>query len=103
MDEATKETAEPPPREGTTTELPHDRTTVERLRKAFPRAGWSDTLNAWFVPGCMAEKRIGRWLANWRLKLTDMPTRREGTPLHSSLSKAATLKRRQRRRTADSA
>ena len=58
-----KDTSEPRPREGATTELPHDRITVARFREAFPRARWSDRLNAWFVPGRTAEKRIGRWLA----------------------------------------
>ncbi|PZM16462.1 hypothetical protein [Rhizobium tubonense] len=52
-----------PPRDGATTELPHDRITVQRFRQAFPRARWSDRLNAWFVPGRTAERRIGRWLA----------------------------------------
>ncbi len=32
-------------------------------REAFPRARWSDRLNAWFLPGRTAERRIGRWLA----------------------------------------
>jgi hypothetical protein len=63
MDEETKDTSDPPPREGATTDLPHDRITVERFRQAFPRARWSDPLNAWFVPGRTAERRIGRWLA----------------------------------------
>ena len=63
MDEATKNTAEPPSREGATTDLPHDRVTVERFRQAFPRARWNDRLNAWFVPGSTAQKRIGRWFA----------------------------------------
>jgi hypothetical protein len=58
-----KDTSEPRLREGATTELPHDRITVARFREAFPRARWSDRLNAWFVPGRTAEKRIGRWLA----------------------------------------
>lgn len=48
---------------GATTELPHDRVTVQRFRETFPRARWSDRLNAWFVPGRTAGKRIGRWLA----------------------------------------
>lgn len=48
---------------GATTDLPHDRMTVARFREAFPRARWSDRLNAWFVPGRTAERRIGRWLA----------------------------------------
>src|SRR6478609_9218273 len=51
------------PRGGATTDLPHDRITVQRFRESFPRARWSDSLNAWFVPGRTAEKRIGRWLA----------------------------------------
>jgi hypothetical protein len=63
MDEATKETSKPLPDEGATTDLPHDRMTLVRFREAFPRARWSDRLNAWFVPGRTASKRIGRWLA----------------------------------------
>jgi hypothetical protein len=63
MDEETMETSAPPPREGATTDLPHDRITLARFREAFPRARWSDRLNAWFVPGRTAQKRIGRWLA----------------------------------------
>jgi hypothetical protein len=43
--------------------FPYNRMTVERFREAFPRARWRDDLNAWFVPGTTAEKRIGRWLA----------------------------------------
>jgi hypothetical protein len=50
-------------RVGATTDLPPDRMTVERFREAFPRARWSDSLNAWFVPGPTAERRISRWLA----------------------------------------
>lgn len=48
---------------GATTDLPHDRITVQRFRETFPRARWSDKLNAWFVPGRTAGKRIERWLA----------------------------------------
>jgi len=48
---------------GATTDLPHDHITVQRFRETFPRARWSDRLNAWFVPGRTAGKRIGRWLA----------------------------------------
>lgn len=51
------------PGDGATTELPHDRITVQRFREVFPRARWSDRLNAWFVPGRTAKRRIGRWLA----------------------------------------
>jgi len=63
MDEEAKHISDPPSRGGATTDLPHDRITVERFRRAFPRARWSDRLNAWFVPGRTAQKRIGRWLA----------------------------------------
>jgi hypothetical protein len=62
MDEDANDSA-PAPRVGATTELPHDRVTVARFREAFPRARWSDRLNAWFVPGRTAQKRISRWLA----------------------------------------
>ena len=48
---------------GATAHLPHDRITLQRFREAFPRARWSDRLNAWFVPGRTAQKRLGRWLA----------------------------------------
>lgn len=63
MDKETKDRSGGASREGATTDLPHDRITVERFRQAFPRARWSDRLNAWFVPGRTAERRIGRWLA----------------------------------------
>lgn len=53
----------PSGRVGATTDLPHDRLTVRRFREAFPRARWSDSLSAWFVPGRTAERRISRWLA----------------------------------------
>ena len=36
--------------------------TVERFRKSFPRARWSDDLKAWFVPGKTAVRRFERWL-----------------------------------------
>jgi hypothetical protein len=48
---------------GATAAFPYDRMTVERFRESFPRARWREDLNAWFVPGKTAEKRIGRWLA----------------------------------------
>ncbi len=63
MDMEPKDTSDPRPREGATTDLSHDRMTVQRFREAFPCARWSDRLNAWFVPGRTAQKRIGRWLA----------------------------------------
>lgn len=44
-------------------DLPHDRSTLERFRQAFPRARWSDSRNTWFVPGKTAETRIARWRA----------------------------------------
>ncbi|OHV82807.1 hypothetical protein [Rhizobium sp. LCM 4573] len=64
MDEEVKDQSSTPTRVGATTDLPHDRITVARFREAFPRARWSDRLNAWFVPGRTAEKRISRWLAD---------------------------------------
>lgn len=41
-----------------------DRMTVARFRETFPNARWSDTLQAWTVPGKTARKRIDRWLAS---------------------------------------
>ncbi|MDB5555573.1 MAG: hypothetical protein JWL86_5557 [Rhizobium sp.] len=63
MEKQLNDTAPAEPRVGATTDLPHDRITVQRFRESFPRARWSDSLNAWFVPGRTAERRIGRWLA----------------------------------------
>jgi hypothetical protein len=47
---------------GAPASFPYDRTTVERFRKSFPRARWSDELKAWFVPGKTAARRFSRWL-----------------------------------------
>ncbi len=63
MEKEQNEATSTEPRVGATTDLPHDRITVQRFRESFPRARWSDTLNAWFVPGRTAERRIGRWRA----------------------------------------
>ncbi|MDB5583978.1 MAG: hypothetical protein JWR80_9154 [Bradyrhizobium sp.] len=63
MGKEPNETAPSDRRIGASTDLPHDRITVQRFRESFPRARWSDSLNAWFVPGRTAERRIGRWLA----------------------------------------
>lgn len=41
-----------------------DRMTVARFRETFPNARWSDTRQAWTVPGKTARKRIDRWLAS---------------------------------------
>ncbi|OEC93594.1 hypothetical protein [Rhizobium sp. YK2] len=41
-----------------------DRMTVARFRETFPNARWSDTLQAWTVPGVTARRRIDRWLAS---------------------------------------
>ncbi|WFU11948.1 hypothetical protein QA646_26600 (plasmid) [Rhizobium sp. CB3090] len=49
-------------RPGATATFPYDRMTVERFRKSFPRARWSDDLKAWFVPGKTASRRFDRWL-----------------------------------------
>jgi nitrous oxide reductase accessory protein NosL len=63
MEKEQNEATSTEPRVGATTDLPHDRITVQRFRESFSRARWSDTLNAWFVPGRTAERRIGRWRA----------------------------------------
>jgi len=41
-----------------------DRMAVARFREVFPNARWSDTLQAWTVPGKTARRRIDRWLAS---------------------------------------
>jgi hypothetical protein len=48
---------------GETVSFPFDRMTVEQFRVRFPRARWSETRKAWFVPGKTAARRVGRWLA----------------------------------------
>ncbi|MHC2017735.1 hypothetical protein [Methylobacterium sp. CM6247] len=48
-------------RPGATAAFPYDRMTVERFRVAFPRARWRDDLDAWFVPGTSAERRLNSW------------------------------------------
>jgi hypothetical protein len=48
---------------GETVSFPFDRMTVEQFRARFPRARWSDSRKAWFVPGKTAARRVGRWLA----------------------------------------
>lgn len=51
MEKETTSTVEAERRVGETTDLPHDRITVQRFRETFPSARWSDRQNAWFVPG----------------------------------------------------
>ncbi len=51
-----------PPQE--TVSFAFDRMTVARFREVFPNARWSETLQAWTVPGKTARKRIDRWLAS---------------------------------------
>ncbi len=46
---------------GATAAFPYDRMTVECFRTAFPRARWRDDLQAWFVPGTTAERRLAAW------------------------------------------
>jgi hypothetical protein len=46
-----------------TVSFPFDRMTVARFRELFPRVRWSDSLQAWKVPGKTARRRIDRWLA----------------------------------------
>lgn len=47
-----------------TASFPFDRMTIARFRETFPKARWSDRLQAWTVPGKTARKRINRWLAS---------------------------------------
>lgn len=63
MEKETKGASASPKGVGATTDLPHDRITIQRFREAFPRARWSESRNAWFVPGRTAERRISHWLA----------------------------------------
>ena len=44
--------------------FPFDRMTAQRFRQTFPRARWSDRLQAWTVPGKTARRRIDRWLVS---------------------------------------
>ncbi len=46
-----------------TVSFPFDRMTVARFRETFPKARWSDRLQAWTVPGSTARRRIDWWLA----------------------------------------
>lgn len=48
---------------GSTASFPYDRSTVEEFRARFPQARWRDDLQAWYVPGKTASRRISRWLA----------------------------------------
>ncbi len=47
-----------------TVSFPFDRMTVARFRETFPKARWSDRLQAWTVPGSTARRRIDQWLAS---------------------------------------
>ena len=47
-----------------TVAFPFDRMAVARFRETFPKARWSDRLQAWTVPGSTARRRIDRWLAS---------------------------------------
>jgi len=47
-----------------TISFPFDRMTVARFREQFPRARWSDALQAWTVPGTTARRRLDRWIAS---------------------------------------
>lgn len=56
-------TTEDDTKPGADVSFPFDRMTVERFRKRFPRARWSDSRQTWFVPGRTASGRFTRWLA----------------------------------------
>ena len=96
MEKEQNEATSTEPRVVATTDLPHDQITVQRFRESFPRARWSDTLNAWFVPGRTAERRIGRWRAEMEARRTLLPMKRAGMLSHSIRSKAAISKPRLR-------
>lgn len=49
---------------GAIASFPYDRMTVEQFRSAFPAARWRDDLQAWFVPGTTAERRLNGWLGH---------------------------------------
>lgn len=60
--ESNGEKAEGSRAEPETVSFEFDRMTVARFREAFPRARWSDALQAWTVPGTTVRRRIDRWL-----------------------------------------
>jgi hypothetical protein len=47
---------------GAIVSFPFDVDLVERFRSAFPRARWSEQLQAWRLPGATAVRRATRWL-----------------------------------------
>lgn len=48
---------------GAIVSFPFDAAAVERFRRAFPRARWSEHLAAWRLPGTTAMRRAERWFA----------------------------------------
>jgi hypothetical protein len=42
--------------------FPYDASLVEGFRARFPKARWRDDERAWFVPGKIADRRVGNWL-----------------------------------------
>ncbi|MDL2407794.1 hypothetical protein PY650_19440 [Rhizobium calliandrae] len=61
IDEQPSQQDDDPPFE--TVSFRFDRMTIARFRELFPRARWSDSHQAWTVPGKTARRRIDRWLA----------------------------------------
>jgi hypothetical protein len=86
--------AEAEPQVGATTDLPHDRITVQRFSQVFSTHTLERQLNAWFVPGQTAERRIERWLAEMEAEADAFADERAGTLSHSIRSKAAISKPR---------
>lgn len=70
--------AEAEPQVGATTDLPHDRITVQRFSRVFSTHTLERQLNAWFVPGQTAETRIERWLAEMEAEAGRRFCRRKG-------------------------
>jgi hypothetical protein len=63
MEDKSRTLSDEAPELTATARFPFDRMTVERFRKAFPRARWSNEKKAWVVPGKTASRRIDSWLA----------------------------------------
>ncbi len=88
-----KDTSEPRPREVQRPSCRHGPDNVARFREAFPRARWSDRLNAWFVPAVPPRSGSADGWPRWRLKKIDSPTRRVGTSCPSRPIESRYLRR----------
>jgi len=69
-----------------TISFPFDRMTVQRFRKGFPRARWSDWNKAWIVPG---KTGLGALIVGWLERPhtpIPSPRKRGETPMNSNQS-----------------